>query len=406
MKNKTTNGRRVTIVGGGFGGVKAALELARNPDHEVVLISDRPNFQYYPTLYSAATGHSHRESWIPLGEIFAEYPNVDVFIDRIETIDTKQKIVTAESGNVYEYTDIIFALGVVTTYFNIPGLETYAHGIKSSEEIQKLKHRLYIDIAERREYDQNYVVIGAGPTGVELAAALGTYIKRLARFYEVRQHNVTIRLIEAAPRVLPRLSERSSRRVEKRLKALGVSVETGQKVEKETASEVVVSGKSIRSHTVIWTSGVTNNPFFAANQSAFSLDTRGKVIVDAQMKAAPHVYVIGDNAATPYAGLAQTALHDGMFVARNLKRQTRGQAPRDYRAVQPVSVVPVGKNWAVVEWKWLRLYGWIGGVIRRLADLVGYHDILPLGTSLAVWRAGKVYENDYFTPTDRAKKRR
>ena len=395
-----------TIVGGGFGGIKTALELAKDSKNEVVLISDKPVFQYYPALYSSATGHSHRESWVPLGEIFASYPNVTVYIDTISGIDIVQKTLSGTSGTAYIYGDVVFAIGVVTTYFNIPGLETYAYGIKSAEEIQRLKHRLFTDISESRTYDKNYVIIGAGPTGVELAAALGTYIRRLARYYDVRERKPRIRLIEAAPRVMPRSSERTSRNVERQLRRLGVSVETSRKVERETASELIVGGNEIESHTVIWTSGVTNNPFFAAHPHIFTLMPNGKVKVNEHLEARPHIYVIGDNAATPYSGLAQTALHDAKFVAANLRRKARHQARKEYRAVLPVQAVPVGVRWAMVEWKWLRLYGWTGSLLRRAADLIGYMDILPFGTSLASWRAAMVYENDYFTPTERVKKRR
>lgn len=396
----------ITIVGGGFGGVKAALEIARDRSCDVTLITDRPDFQYYPTLYSAATGRSHRESWIPLGEIFADYPNVDVFIDEIVGINPKKCELKGESGTVYEYSEVIFSIGVVTTYFNIPGLEAYAYGIKSEAEIQKLKHRLFIDIAEQRQYDRNYIIVGAGPTGVELAASLGTYIKRLAQYYELKERPVTIRLIEAAPRVLPRMSEETSRRVEYRLKTLGIKVQTNKKVEKATSSELIVSGKSIESHTIIWTSGVANHPFFAAHPKVFTLNERGKVVVDEYMQAAPNIYVIGDNADTPHSGLAQTALHDGLTVAKNILRKHSGRDLEPYRTVTPAHVVPVGPHWAAFEWKGFRVYGLAASWLRRAANLIGYRDILPIGTAIGAWKAGKVYENDYFTPSGRVKKRR
>ena len=174
---------KILIVGGGFAGVRAALELARDATNDITLVSDKSDFQYYPTLYSSATGHSHAESWAPLGEIFAEYDNVTVYIDEISGIDAEAKTVTAVSGTVYHYATLIMAIGVVTSYFAIPGLETYSHGIKNAEQIKRLKEQLFVDIAERRELDKNYVVIGAGPTGVELAAALGTYNKRLSLCY-------------------------------------------------------------------------------------------------------------------------------------------------------------------------------------------------------------------------------
>ena len=110
---------KITIVGGGFGGVKAALELAKDPKNNITLNSDKPDFQYYPALYSAATGYSHLQSWVPLGEIFAGKENVIVQLDAIKKIDTKAKVLTGASGKTYQYETGILALGSVTTYFGI-----------------------------------------------------------------------------------------------------------------------------------------------------------------------------------------------------------------------------------------------------------------------------------------------
>lgn len=389
----------VTIVGGGFGGVRAALELAKEPTTSITLITDRDEFQYYPSLYSSATGHSHLESWIPLGEMFAEHPNIHVSIDSIVSIDAARKQLTGTSGTMYTYETVIFSLGVVTTYFGIPGLETYAYGIKSEAEIRRLKQRLFIDIAERHQVDKNYIIIGGGPTGVELAAAIGTYISRLCRHYGVHRRHVRVRLVEAAPRILPRSSETTSRRVSARLRRLGVQIETGKRVEEENATALLVGGDPIESHTVIWTSGVTNHPFFAQHPDVFRLTPQGRVEVDVYLRAADDIYVIGDNAATPYTGLAQTALHNANYVARAIHAFHQGLAPALYRPRLPISVVPVGHNWAALEWRFVRIYGWPASLIRRIADLHGYTMLLPVETALGAWRAAKVYEDDYFTPT-------
>lgn len=402
--NKTSV--RVLIIGGGFGGVRTALKLAKNPNNQITLISDREDFQYYPTLYSSATGHSHLESWAPLGEIFAAYKNVHVYIDTIEHISAEAKTVRGNSGTSYHYDTLVMAIGVVTTYFGIPGLESYTYGIKSEEEIKKLKQRLFIDIAEKNKVDRNYVVIGAGPTGVELSAALGTYIKRLCKHYNVKDHGVKVHLIEAAPRVLPRSSEMTSRVVEHRLRKLGVDVQTGKKVEEANAKELIVSGRAIESHTVIWTSGVANNPFFSKFPNVFTLDPRGKVVVDDYLQAHKDIYVLGDNAATPYAGLAQTAIHNADTVADIIIRKAAGKKAKKYHPRLPVSAVPVGKHWAVIEWKSIRVFGFVGGLIRSAADLIGYKDVMPVHTALGAWSAGRVYENDYFTPTVKTKKLR
>lgn len=389
----------IVIVGGGFGGVKAALELSKDPVNRITLISDKPDFQYYPALYSAATGHSHLESWVPLGEIFAGKKNIRVHIDTITSIDPDKKQLHGKSKTLYAYETCLLALGSVTTYFGIKGLETYAYGIKSAKEIKQLKQHIYTDIAQNHTVDKHYVVVGAGPTGVELAAALGSYLERLCDHYGVRNHRIRIDLIEAAPRILPKMSKPTSVRVAKRLKRLGVKIQTHKAVESATADSIMVNGHPIKSQTVIWTSGVANHPFYKDNARHFTFAPNGRIVVDDYLLAAPHIYVMGDNAATPYTGLAQTALHDALFVASNIKRIGRGEEPKRYQAVRPPVVVPVGENWAVFEWHRLRMYGWIASLIRRVADFVGYSDILPLGQALGVWHASRIMEDDYFTPS-------
>lgn len=389
----------ITIVGGGFGGVRAALDLAKDTKNHITLLTDREDFQFYPALYSTATGHSHRQAWIPLGQIFANRPNVDVIIDPVLKIDTGKKILTGESGHEYQYKKVVLALGSVTTYFGVKGLDTYSHGIKSAEEIKALKQHLYRTMFEERTVEKDYVIIGAGPTGTELAASIGSYIERLRVDYRLPKRKARINIVEAAPRVMPRMSETSSRRITRRLKQLGVHVLTDKKVEEQTADTLLVSGRPIRSATVIWTSGVATSPFYQANETQFVFSSNRKIVVDEYMRAAKDVYVIGDNAFTPWSGLAQTAISDAKFVARNLKRQQQGKSLRKYKVITPAVVLPVGRNWAAFEWKKIRFYGWPASLIREAADFIGYYDILPLGKALATWRSQREYEDDYFSPT-------
>lgn len=378
----------ITVVGGGFGGVKAALELSKRKNVRVTLISDKPDFQYYPALYSTATGKSHLQSWVPLGEIFANHDNVNVVIDTVTELDKATQTLKGASGAVYQYSTLILALGNVTTYFGIEGLDHYAYGIKSQEEIKRLQQHLIESFSKPNSADKHFLIIGAGPTGVELASSLGQYLKHLKEHFKQPEPRVSISIIEAAPRVLPRMSEKASALVLKRLKSLGVHVETNKKVEAETADSLIVSGRPIKSHTVIWTSGVTNNPFFKNNASQFELSPNGKVVVDAHMRADKHVYVIGDNAFTQYSGLAQTALHDGIFVAKHILKKSN----KKYQSKLPPVVVPIGENWAIFEYKKIRFGGIAGHLIRQAADFIGYKDILPFGRALGVWRAQKVKE--------------
>jgi NADH:ubiquinone reductase (H+-translocating) len=390
---------KITIVGGGFGGVKTALELAKHGHNSVTLISDKPDFQYYPALYGTATGKSHLQSWVPLGTVFAGKLNVDVIIDTIVSVDPGTKKLTGKAGNLYEYENLVLALGSVTTYFGIQGLDHYAFGIKSESEIKKLKHHLYKEMSEQRQIDKNYVVIGGGPTGVELASSLGTYLEQLRKEYHLPKKKIAISLVEASPRLLPRMHPETSKKVQDRLEEIGVRVETGKKVESATADTLVVSGKPLKSHTIIWTSGVATNPFFANNADHFEFSKNGKVVVNQYMRTKDGIYVIGDNAFTPFSGLAQTALHDALFVTDNFKRRQQKKLLKKYKAVMPPVVVPLGEDYAVFEWKFIRLSGWPAVMLRKAADFIGYRDILPLGHALGVWRSQTVVEDDYFTPT-------
>lgn len=392
----------ITIVGGGFGGVKAALELAKEPKNQITLITNKPDFQYYPALYSAATERSHLEFWVPLSKIFEGKKNVTIKIDTIKKINPNAKTLVGKA-ETYKYTTCILALGTVTTYFGIEGLDAFSYGIKSREEIKRLKQHLRTSIVDSHTVDKHYVIVGAGPTGTELSAALGSYLQKLCKYHGIKNPKIHINLIEAAPRVLPRMTEESSRKVAARLKKLGVRVQTGKAVESANADTIMVSGRPIKTQTIIWTSGVANNPFFKENAEHFTLAKNGRVEVNEYLQTKDSVYVIGDNAATPFTGLAQTALHDAIFVAGNLKRKSEHKPLKKYKAVMPPVVIPVGERWAAFEWHGFRLSGWIGSVLRRAADFIGYSDMLPLGQALGVWRASLVEDEDYLLlePTDK-----
>lgn len=393
-KHKQDTFMQITIVGGGFGGVKAALELSKDKRARITLITDKTDFQYYPALYSTATGKSHLQSWVPLGEIFAGRSNISVTIDTVLTIDKEAKVITGASGKVYEYKKLILALGSITTYFGIKGLDQYAYGIKSADEIKRLKQHFFDEFSQSDHFESNFLIVGAGPTGVELASSLGTYLHKLKRHYNMSGPKIKISVIEAAPRVLPRMSEKASELVHARLKKLGVYVALNKKVEEQTVDSLIVNGKPIKSQAVIWTSGVANNPFYSANADQFEMSKNGKVIVDAYMRSGKDVYVIGDNAFTPYGGLAQTALRDGIYAAKHIT----GKTTKKYVAKMPPVVVPIGENWAIFEYKNIRITGILASMIRSAADFIGYSDILPFGQALGAWHAQRVHEDNYYPP--------
>jgi NADH:ubiquinone reductase (H+-translocating) len=362
---------KVLIVGGGFGGVKAAMELADDARFDVTLLTDHPNLRYYPTLYHNATGGSRSNSVIPFDDIFAD-KRLTVFIEKAVSIDRKAKKVIAANKQEFSYDTLIFGLGVVTNYFGINGLKEFSYGIKTNHDAEALEAHLHRQLREEHGPDLNYIIVGAGPTGIELAGVLPAYIRSILRRHGMAERKFNVTLVEALPRLLPRLPKDISRAVRRRLRKLGVKVLLGQTVEGQTADGLIVNGQSISSHTVIWTAGVTNNPFFSDNH--FVIAGRGKVAVDTYLQTEPDIFVIGDNANTPYSGLAQTALYDGRFVARNLKRRQDGKDFKSYIAKKPITVIPAGPYWAAVVWGKLHLKGWIGWLLREAADFVAFRD--------------------------------
>lgn len=383
-QGKTTSKRRVLILGGGFGGVKAALELSESPNFDITLISDQENFRYYPTLYRVAVGGSKEISSFPLAEIFKD-KGVRLINDTAQVVDRDQNSVETKSGKKYSYDVLVVALGVVTNYFGIKGLQKYSYGIKTLQEARELRDYLHTQLVEQNKPDVNYVIIGGGPTGVELAGALPGYIRHIMKKHGIKNKNPNIELVEGASRLMPHMPKPYSRAVQKRLRRLGVKVHLAQRVQAQTHDELMVNGKPINSHTVVWTAGVTNHPLLKSN--GFTLGEHGKVQVDRFLLAEPDIYVIGDNADTPYSGMAQTALHDGSYIAMNLIRLSEGKPAKDYLPKAPIYITPVGAGWAAMLWGHTQVYGWAGWVMRSAADLIGYHDLQPIVPASKRWLA-------------------
>lgn len=379
---KDVQKKQIVVVGGGFGGIKAALELSRNEEFAVTLISDKADFRYNPTLYHTATGGLFRQSSIPLKDIL-QGGTIEFILAAAKKIDRSTQSLELDNGCVVSYDVIVFALGVVTNFFHIDGLEKYSFGIKSIEEVAKFKNHLHKLLVEKKKPDLNYIIVGGGPSGVELAGVLPGYVKQVMKKHGLKDHRVNVRLIEAAPRLLPRSHPSISSAVKKRLVNLGVKVSVQQVVKGLDQDSLLVGEKDIPSHTVVWTAGIANNPFFKNNN--FTLSERGKVVVDEYLQAEDNVYVIGDNADTPYSGLAQIAVHDGQFVAHAIEAAHHGHRGASYNPHIPATVVPVGEGWAAFEWGKLRCVGRLGWIIRGAADWIGYHDIEPWWKATEQW---------------------
>ena len=373
---------KIVIIGGGFAGVKAARNLAGNPHFQVTLISDKYCWEYHAALYRTSTGRSPLAVKVPLAEIFEGIGNVHVILSKLEQINAKDKCVRTADGKEHHYDKLIMALGSVTAFFGIEGLDRFSFGIKTVDEALRLRSHLHSELTGDNKMDLNYVVVGAGPTGVELAAEMVSYLGRLRKRYFVQHKSFRIILVEAAPRILPALPEEFSRAVQKRLKKLGIKIYTSTAVKAETANTLELPEGTIKTHTVVWTAGVTNNPIYAEHPHLFNVGKGGKVMVDAQLQATDHIYVLGDSALTTYSGWAQTAIYDADFVTTNLKRQVKSHDPVGYAPKKPIGAIPCGPSWCAVETEGFQVFGYPGWIVRRYLDLKLYLLLLPFSLAM------------------------
>lgn len=393
MNTHSSAHSRAVIVGGGFAGIRAALDLSKNPRFkgDITLLSNKRNFEYYPALYRMIIGYPSVQVALPLEEVFAG-TSVRVVVDAAVRIDAQARHVIGESGSAYEYDYLALGLGSETVFFGVEGLEEHVFPFKSVREAFSIHDRLhqFFRTCHKMEHkhvflpDSRIVVIGGGPTGVEVAAELATHAEKLAKRYGT--HIVPeIILIEAGPRVLPMMPEDLSYAVERKLRALGVRLMIGVSVIRQDAQRIYLkdAAEPIESRLAIWTAGVKPASFYH-DAGLFSFAKGGRVSVDQHLRAEgqDRIFVMGDAAATPYAGSAQTALADGAFAAAAIALLASGGTPPEYRPKKPVYVVPVGRYWGVLA------YGsrWFGGlvprILRGLADFRFFLSILPLGKAL------------------------
>lgn len=384
---------RIVIVGGGFAGVKAARTLTSDNRFDVTLISTRQVFEYHAALYRSATGRSPLEVVVPLKEIFTQAKNVEVAFDTVVRIDAEEKQVSGESGISYPYDALILAPGVVTASFGIKGLDEHAYGIKSIDEAMRLKAHLHNELTGAAKPDLNYVVVGAGPTGVELAAELVSYLNILRKRHGVVQ-KFQVSLVEAAPRILPSSPVAFSSTILHRLRKLGIKIYTSTAVKGETASTLQLPEGSIETHTVIWTAGAMNNPLFEKHKELFNFGGAGKIKPVENLRVTESIWVAGDSALTPRSGFAQTAIYDGDYIAHSLKRQMLGENPLPYKPPIPIQAIPVGPNWCAIHMKNRSFYGYAGWLMRRWSDYKLYQSLLPFGLALKTWLMGNKLDEE------------
>jgi len=379
---------KIVVAGGGFGGVKTALNFANVPGFEVTLISDNTHFEYHGALYRSAVGHSPMEVVIPLKEIFANCTNVEIILDSVGYIDHSKKIIASQTGQTYTYDIAVLALGNIVNYVGIDGLETNTQTMHDIPSTIRLRGKL-VDIFKKTSNKPcRIAVIGAGASGVELAGEICNFATFIAKKYSIKPPQCKVILVDGSSRVLPLLSEKASRKATKKLQDLGVEIHLNIRVESCEVNSVCLSAGNLDADLIVWTAGSKPSSFYSKNPDVFTLNRNGKVVVDNQLQSQGHknIYVIGDNADTKYSGMAQTALSDANFISKNIIAQHKNGKLKNYKPKKPLYVVTVGPKWAVVENGSRIRSGRAGWKTRRDADLAIFRNFQPYKQAIKTWR--------------------
>jgi NADH:ubiquinone reductase (H+-translocating) len=394
---------RVVIVGGGFAGLHAAQSLGGIPDLAVTLI-DRRNFHLFqPLLYQVATGAlSPGEIASPLRAILRRYRNTEVLMGEVVDIDAGRRRVVMRDGEA-AYDDLIVATGATHYYFGHDNWAELAPGLKTVEDATAIRSRLLAafehaerepDAAERRAW-LNFVIVGGGPTGVELAGALGEIANDTLRhdFRHIDPSDAQILLIEGEDRVLPAFPPDLSAKAEKQLIALGVRSRTAARVTNIEPGMVTVAAEGreerIASHTVLWAAGVRASRLGTAlaQGAGATLDRSGHVIVepDLSLPGHPEIHVIGDltsfshQTGKPLPGVAPVAMQQGSYAARAIRARLRGKTLGPFRYFDKGSLATIGRNKAVAQFGKLHVAGfpaWLLWVFVHLMYLVEFENRL------------------------------
>ncbi len=394
--------KKIIIVGGGFGGIQTARKLHTLLGNTVsiTLVSDKAYFEYYPALYRIVTDASPIEACVPLENMLCN-TTVDIVVDKIVSIDTDKKEIIGISGIAYTADFLVLALGSQTAYFDLPGLSELSFGFKSVGEAVRLKKHIH-DLFIAHEHPSvtecvshfHIVIVGGGASGVEIAGDITYYFAQLAESHNVQKSLITIDLIESSPRLLPSAEERVSRKIEARLRKLGVNIYLNRSLVKEEVETVYMKDMSFKSKTVIWTAGTRVNGLYEQT-NGFSFNKKGKVLVNEYLEARnfKRVYILGDAADTPYSGLAQTAIYDGEFIANDIKSVFREKSRISYKSKKPSFAIPVGDNWGVLNIGVFNLYGILAYWARHCIDFFYFARIVSLKFLFTMFIKGRKYRD-------------
>jgi len=390
------NRPRVEIVGGGFGGLSAAKKLSKS-NVEITLIDKKNYHLFQPLLYQVAAGElSPADIAYPLRQLLGRSPNVKILLGEVIEVNKEEKWVrTPEVKIDFDY--LILACGSTSSYFGHPEWERFAPALKSIPEATEIRRRVFMAFeeaerqsdAKKRDELLTFVVVGGGPTGVELAGALGkiTRLSITKEFSNISPNQTRILLVEMGERVLAQMPPELSQEATRELIELGVEVRTSTKVEKIDEEGIRIGDEIIHTKTILWGAGVGAN---SINKNlAVPLDRQGRVIVrdDLSIRDFPDIYVIGDQAhfelnsqGQALPGLAPVAMQEGRFVAKNIIRKIhhKDQIER-FIYIDKGNLATIGRSRAVGIYKNLSMSGsiaWFGWLAVHIYYLIGFKNRL------------------------------
>ena len=389
---------KIVVVGAGFAGIATIKKLQKTLPHaEITLIANKSYFEYYPALYKLVTGALAIEVSVPIATIF---PKKVTFIEgQFETLDREQKHVVLAGGQKVSYDYVIIALGSETNFFNIPGLPEHSFSFKSVKEATRLKKHfcaLMIDAPGKTKEELvaafHILVVGGGPSGVELAGDLKSYLTDLAKQYNVDPSFITIDLVESNPRVLPTLPESVSKKVDARLRKMGVNLFLNRALQSQEMEEVALKDMTMDAHTVVWTAGTRINTSFS-NIPGAELTERKRIVVSDTLTLPndSSVFIAGDGAGTAFSGLAQTAILHGEYIGAAIPSLVVGKIPKPFSQKQPDFVIPVGSYWAVYGGGKYTFTGLLPWILRSIIDFMYFFSIVPLSYVFGAFTQGKKY---------------